>query len=106
MKIMGISGLESSAAFKKAQWPNLDEREERICQGYDAAAALIIDGEIVAATAEERMNRRKHSAAFPLGAIRSCLNQAGLAIGDVDEIAHAFDYEPWAAAYALDAVAA
>ncbi|MEO5656390.1 MAG: carbamoyltransferase C-terminal domain-containing protein, partial [Nitrospiria bacterium] len=42
----------------------------------------------------------------PLGAIRSCLNQAGLAIGDVDEIAHAFDYEPWAAAYALDAVAA
>ncbi|MDB5303605.1 MAG: Carbamoyltransferase, partial [Phycisphaerales bacterium] len=54
MNILGISGLESAMPFKKAHWPGLEEREYRISQGHDSAAALVIDGRIIAAAAEER----------------------------------------------------
>lgn len=105
MNILGISGLEQSLPFKRAHWPNLDEREYRMCQGYDAAAAVIVNGVVIAAAAEERFNRQKHSAAFPAGAIQYCLSQAGLRLDDIDELAHAFDYAPYAAAYATDPIA-
>ena len=52
----------------------------------DAAAALVVDGEIVAAVQEERLSRIKHDSSFPARAIRSCLDTAGLTLGDVDEI--------------------
>ncbi len=45
---------------------------------HDAAAALVIDGEIVAAAQEERFSRKKHDAGFPTQAIEFCLQQAGL----------------------------
>src|SRR5690349_2049988 len=96
MKILGISGFASAMDFKREHWPGLDEREYRISQGHDSAAALIVDGEIIAAVAEERINRKKHSAAFPVGAIAACLDEAGLHASDVDEIAHGFDYTPYA----------
>ena len=92
MKILGISGLENSVAFKKATLSGLDEREYRISQGHDSAAALILDGEIVAAAAEERFNREKHSGKFPTGAIRYCLKEGGIDLEEVDEIAHGFNY--------------
>ena len=44
MIVLGISGFEKSIPFKKAHWPNLDDREYRISQGHDSAAALFIDG--------------------------------------------------------------
>jgi len=103
MRIIGVSGIEGTMEFKRRQWPDLEEREYRISQGHDSAAALVIDGELVAAVAEERMSRRKHTGDFPLGAIHACLEQAGLAVGDIDAIAHSFDYEPYRAMYALDA---
>ncbi len=106
MNIIGISGLENSMAFKRRQWPGLDEREYRMSQGHDAAAALIADGVLVAAAAEERFNRKKHSGDFPRGAIEYCLSEAGMKLGEVDEIAHAFDYAPYAAAYSIDPVGA
>ena len=81
MKILGISGFEGSVPFKRAHWPGLTEREYRIAQGLDSAAALFVDGELVAAAAEERFNRRKHAGDFPLGAISYCLREAGLSIG-------------------------
>src|SRR5262245_62259644 len=99
MKIIGISGLEGSVPFKQAHWPGLDEREYRISQGHDSAAALVIDGEVIAATAEERFNRRKHSGAFPIGAISYCLAEARLKIEEIDQIAHGFDYEPFKKLY-------
>lgn len=102
MKIIGISGLEHSIPFKQAHWPGLDEREYRISQGHDSAAALVIDGEVIAAAEEERFNRRKHSGAFPIGAINYCLAEAGIAIDDVDELAHGFDYGPYQKLYSLD----
>ena len=99
MKLLGISGLDGSVSFKKAHWPGLDEREYRISQGHDSAAALIVDGVCVAAAAEERFSRKKHTGDFPAAAIGYCLSEAGLAIEQVDEIAHGFDYAPYRMAY-------
>lgn len=106
MRIIGISGLENSIPFKKKHWPGLDEREYRMSQGHDSAAALIVDGVLIAAAAEERFNRKKHCGDFPAGAIQYCLSEAGISLEDVDEIAHAFDYAPYAAAYSIDPAAA
>jgi carbamoyltransferase len=102
MNLLGISGLEASASFKQAHWPGLDSREYRISQGYDSAAALVVDGRIIAAAAEERFSRKKHTGDFPVDAIQFCLREAGLTIADVDEIAHGFDYSPFRPMYSLD----
>ncbi|OQW37437.1 MAG: hypothetical protein A4E19_13615 [Nitrospira sp. SG-bin1] len=88
--------------FKQKRWPSLDEREYRISQGHDSAAALVIDGHIVAAVEEERFNRKKHCGDFPVNAIHYCLKEAGLSINDIDEIAHSFDYTPYQKVYAMD----
>jgi len=101
-KILGISGFEDSIPFKKAHWPGLDDREYRISQGHDSAAVLVVDGEVVAAAAEERFSRKKHTGDFPTGAIEYCLAEAGVQLGEVDEIAHGFDYGPYRAAFLLD----
>lgn len=53
----------------------------------DAAACLLVDGEVVAAAEEERFRRVKHWAGVPSEAIRFCLGQAGLSLNDVDMIA-------------------
>jgi carbamoyltransferase len=53
----------------------------------DAAAALVIDGELVAAAEEERFNRVKHCAGFPALAAAWCLEDAGLSAGDLDHVA-------------------
>jgi predicted NodU family carbamoyl transferase len=45
---------------------------------HDSAAALVVDGDIVAAAQEERFSRRKHDADFPAQAIAYCLEDAGL----------------------------
>src|SRR5579862_2806045 len=104
MNILGVSGLESAMQFKKQHWPGLPEREYRIVQGQDAASALVVDGRVVAAAAEERFDRQKHSAQFPSKSIRYCLTRAGISIDDVDEIAHSFDYAPYRKLFSLDPV--
>ena len=53
----------------------------------DASAALVQDGEVVFAIAEERLNRIKHFAGFPSLAITACLDFAGAKITDVDHVA-------------------
>src|SRR4051794_2932651 len=57
----------------------------------DAAAALIVDGELVAAAEEERFNRVKHCAGFPSLAAAWCLEDAGLRPADIDHVAIARD---------------
>ncbi len=54
---------------------------------HDSAAALLCDGEIVAAAQEERFTRRKHDAGFPSRAVAFCLEAAGVSLGDVDLVA-------------------
>jgi carbamoyltransferase len=57
------------------------------CFHADAAAALVRDGHVVAAVEEERFNRIKHSAGFPLEAVRYCLRQGGVDLRQVDAVA-------------------
>ncbi len=53
---------------------------------HDSAAALVRDGEIVAAAQEERFTRKKHDHGFPQHAIDSCLAAAGIRPGDLDYV--------------------
>jgi carbamoyltransferase len=53
---------------------------------HDSAAALVIDGSIVAAAQEERFTRRKHDPRFPGHAIRYCLAEAGIEARDLDQV--------------------
>ncbi len=54
---------------------------------HDSAAALIVDGRIVAAAQEERFTRKKHDASLPTQSIQYCLDHAKLSAADVDVIA-------------------
>src|SRR3954452_16349603 len=91
--VLGYSGLATSQGFKRRALPGLSEREYAIAQGADAAAAIIVDGKVVAAAAEERFTREKHTGAFPVNAMHYCLSNANLNITDVNAIAHSFDYD-------------
>lgn len=53
---------------------------------HDSAAALLVDGQVIAAAQEERFNRQKNSAVFPTEAIRYCLEEAGLEMNDIDVV--------------------
>ena len=54
---------------------------------HDAAAAVVVDGRIVAAAQEERFTRTKHDPAFPVNAARACIELAGLRPADIDLVA-------------------
>ena len=54
---------------------------------HDSAAALVVDGEIVAAAQEERFTRKKHDARFPRHALEFCLTQAEITLEQVDHVA-------------------
>src|SRR5262245_28495567 len=54
---------------------------------HDSAAALLVDGRIVAAAQEERFSRARHDASFPSRACRYVLDEAGLTLADVDAVA-------------------
>ncbi len=53
---------------------------------HDSAAAMVVDGDIVAAAQEERFTRKKHDAGFPARAITYCLEEAGCDMGGVDHV--------------------
>jgi carbamoyltransferase len=57
----------------------------------DASAAIVVDGQLIAAVEEERFNRIKHIAGFPANAIRYCLKSAGINAQEIDHIAVARD---------------
>jgi len=58
------------------------------CHYHDAAAALLVDGRIVAAAQEERFTRKKHDARFPERAVEACLAQADLKAADLDAVVY------------------
>lgn len=60
---------------------------------HDSAAALVCEGELVAAAQEERFSRKKHDARFPHYAAAWCLAEGGLHLGDLDAIV--FYDKPW-----------
>src|SRR4029077_3678112 len=53
---------------------------------HDSAAALVVDGRIVAAAQEERFSRKKQDARFPVNAIAYCLTEGGVALDAVDYV--------------------
>ena len=53
---------------------------------HDSAAAIIMDGEIIAAAQEERFTRKKHDASYPKNAINYVLKEAGLKLNEVDHV--------------------
>ncbi len=53
---------------------------------HDSAAALVVDGEIIAAAQEERFTRKKHDPSFPTCAAKYCLDEARIAPTDIDYI--------------------
>ena len=54
---------------------------------HDSAAAIVIDGKIIAAAQEERFTRKKHDPSYPAQAIKYCLNEANLSLESIDYIA-------------------
>ena len=53
---------------------------------HDSAAAIIVDGKIIAAAQEERFTRKKHDASYPKNAINYVLKEAGLKLSEVDHV--------------------
>ncbi len=60
---------------------------------HDSAAALVVDGEIIAAAQEERFTRKKQDSSFPKEAIDYCLKEGGLRPSDLDYVS--FYDKPW-----------
>ena len=54
---------------------------------HDSAAAIIIDGKIIAAAQEERFSRKKHDASYPFNSVEFVLKEAKLKLSDIDYIA-------------------
>src|SRR6516225_306989 len=53
---------------------------------HDSAAALVVDGHIVAAAQEERFTRKKHDSGFPRHAVRYCLDESGIKLEQIDHV--------------------
>jgi|CXWL01.1.fsa_nt_gi carbamoyltransferase len=102
MNIIGFSGLDNSVRFKTRELPHLSARQLRITQGFDSAAVLLTNHGIQAAAAEERFTGEKATGAFPVNAIRYCLEAGGLTADAVDFIAHGFAYEPFQSFFQQD----
>jgi carbamoyltransferase len=67
---------------------------------HDSAAAIALDGEILFATAEERLTRTKHDGGFPVHAIRAAFAHAEVKLADLDQVA--FGWQPLAAVRSVD----
>lgn len=55
---------------------------------HDSAAALVLDGEIIAAAQEERFSRKKHDLGIPVQAMKYCLEEAGITAEDIDYVVY------------------
>ncbi|MFI1357771.1 carbamoyltransferase [Streptomyces sp. NPDC020898] len=100
MIIMGLSGLPHAQDRLARDTPAIDRLDARNCQGLDSAAALVVNGRVVAAAAEERFSGDKGTGRLPLGAIDYCLAAAGIGPQDVDVVAHGFNYDRYRRVFA------
>lgn len=90
MIVLGYNGFTHSRD-SDLMYPGPDKIDHYAVVGHDAGAAVIIDGRVVAAVEEERLNREKKTSQFPSNAINWCLAKAGISLSDVDYFAL-----PWA----------
>jgi carbamoyltransferase len=88
MIVLGYNGFSRvTELLGKVAGHGTDRIDRHQFLGHDAGAALFVDGVLVAAVEEERLNRRKKTTAFPVNAITWCLRTAGLTYADVDRFA-------------------
>jgi carbamoyltransferase len=102
MRILGIGGLASAKSFRRSHGRNLDEREYPIWIGLDAAAALVVDGELAITAKEEAFNRVRQSGDFPERSIEYCLSVMKTAVEEIDLLVHCFDYSDYEELYLCD----
>src|SRR3954471_22985740 len=88
------SGEAGTAFYKNRVYPSTNYKfPERVkvlgisAFYHDSAAAIIENGEIIAAAQEERFTRKKHDPNFPSNAVKFCLEYSGNTIRDLDAIA-------------------
>jgi carbamoyltransferase len=105
MLTLGIAGLANVSAHLQRHFPGEMARDSRVVQGMDAAAALLRDGDVVAAVSQERYDHEKKSGAFPGQAIRYCLEAGGVALTDVADICCNFNFGRYKPIFATDAQA-
>jgi carbamoyltransferase len=103
MITLGYNGFSASRAFFAEVYQRTDRDRFRVL-GHDAAAALVIDGELVAAAEEERFVRDRKTSAFPRHAIEFCLREAGIGIDDVDRVAFGWCFDDAIRAEELDRI--
>ncbi|MFI9507978.1 carbamoyltransferase [Nocardia sp. NPDC052566] len=86
MIVLGCNGFTRVAAFFAENFGAVGI-DKHYLLGHDAGAALLVDGELVAAVEEERLNREKKTTDFPINSVRWCLESAGLRFSDIDLLA-------------------
>ncbi|MFF7730782.1 carbamoyltransferase [Streptomyces sp. NPDC008001] len=91
MIVLGYNGFGKSAEIfgRLFRATGIDRH---LLYGHDSAAALLVDGELVAAVEEERLNREKKTSSFPVNAMRWCLDSAGISFDDVDTFAFSWQF--------------
>ena len=91
-RALGISGLANISDFFKKQGFN-KSLQNGIIQGSDTAACLMINGKVIAATAQERFNAEKKTTAFPYDAIDFCLDAAQITFAELSVINFGFKFD-------------
>ncbi|MGW1680856.1 carbamoyltransferase family protein [Saccharopolyspora sp. NPDC002376] len=86
MIVLGCNGF-SRGAETFAEHFGAVGTEKHYVLGHDAGASLLVDGELVAAVEEERLNREKKTSDFAINAVNWCLERAGVQFSDIDLIA-------------------
>ncbi|WP_328311964.1 carbamoyltransferase [Streptomyces sp. NBC_00442] len=89
MIVLGCNGFSRVSEFFSERFGATGINKHYLL-GHDAAAALLVDGRLVAAVEEERLNREKKTTDFPENAVDWCLKEAGVTFDDVDLFAF-----PW-----------
>ncbi|MFG2957729.1 carbamoyltransferase [Streptomyces sp. NPDC048291] len=93
MIVVGFNGFTHSADVFARHYRRSGIDRYRLL-GHDAGAAVFVDGELVAAVEEERLNREKKTSDFPARALRWALCEAGAELADVDVFALPWAFTP------------
>jgi carbamoyltransferase len=86
MIVLGCNGFTRGAEIFAEHFGAVGTDKHYIL-GHDAGASLLVDGKLVAAVEEERLNREKKTSDFPFNAVKWCLDYAGVQFSDIDLIA-------------------
>ncbi|MEV5971758.1 carbamoyltransferase C-terminal domain-containing protein [Streptomyces sp. NPDC051921] len=103
MIVLGCNGFSRVSEFFSERFGATGINKHYLL-GHDAAAALLIDGRLVAAVEEERLNREKKTTDFPAHAIDWCLKEAGITLDDVDVFAFPWNWSAQVLGEILDGI--